>query len=301
MVQTVLPFWVQILVTLNLYWIYILPAVLLGGIFGLMRMFTMPLLTRNPHELVIIFGSSKAKVYKVVGRYLPFFLTKKGAYWFSDAAPLGHNLLHVYFEGVNQPVYALKRNVDKESHIMSHRENITQIKGHTVLIPPSMRTFARNWVLIIKYGTPADKDKPAPITVELKTAKSVGLGKQPYKLGLFKRIGVYQVSQQVAEGANASKQLQTITVQNVIEKVGGNVKGMNFSSSFSGRLIKNVRRVERNWQMLLTGGFDMRVILVMIVMFGIIAMAYLLFLAPNAPLSPQAQLPPPPPGVKLPN
>lgn len=307
MVDMPLPFWFQILVTLNLYWVYILPAVLIGGVFGFLRLFTMPLLTRNPHELVIILGANKAKIYKVVSRHLPFFLTKRGAYWFSEPKALGHNLIHVYFEGINQPVYELKRNPDKESHVMSHRDNIVSIKSHTVIIPPGVSSFTRNWVLVIKsekVGAPVKvgekMEQAENITIKLVPAKVVGLGKQPYKIGFFKHIGVYRLTEATAEGANtsASKELQSVTVQTIIEKVGGTAKGMNFSSSFSFRLIRNVRRIERNWQLMLTGGFDPRIILALIIMLGMIAMAYFLFLSPDAPFS--AKLPPPPPGLNVP-
>lgn len=254
------PLWFTILVYINLYfgeyWYALFPAMASAIPLILVRMFAFPLLTRNPAELIIIFGPTKARVIKVTSKVLPFFTFKNNLYWFAEPIEVGHNLLHIYVEGVNQPITNLERNPDKEANMLSLREFTKQTTSHNIIIPPSMKSFIRSWVLIVKGGK-----------VELKTASEAGVkGKQLYRLGVFKRIGLYMMKEVEVEAENSSSSakelLQTVTVQMIQQKIGNIVKGTNFSSRYAFKILKRARYVEINWINMLTGAFDMRMLLI---------------------------------------
>jgi len=287
------PIWFNILVYIQLYfktyWYILYPALIGVAPFVLVRTFSIPLLTRNPAELVLIFGPRKVTVLKVTSHYLPFFVHKQRLYWFTEPLPMGNNLVHIYFEAVNQDVVHLDRLPDKEANILSLREYFKQVSPQHVNIPPSMKTFNKNWVLIV--NEPEGK-------VELKTAREAGLkGKQYYQIGILKRIGLYHIVAQEVESTTASStakpQLITLTVQSVFEKLGDIVKGNNFSSRMAYKIIKRARYLEINWVRLLLGDFDWRLILVILLVIAAIAGIYFLF--PQGDLS---SLGPPPAGIK---
>jgi hypothetical protein len=261
------------------------PAIGAGGFLIAIKMFTMPLLTRNPAELVIILGPNRATVLKVKQKTLPYFQFRKSLYWFAEPIPVGHNLVHVYFEGVNQPITSLERNKDKISNLIGIRDNDKQIAKHQVIIPPSIKSFTKSWVLVLKNNT-----------IELMTSKEAGLkGKQRYKIGVLKRIGIYQTvtQEQTLDNASASAhaELQQITLQTVLQKLGDVVKGGNFNSRYSYKLLRKIRHTEINWIRMLTGAFDWRIIMVIVIIIAIAALMYFL----SQQFSPGA----PPPGVKL--
>lgn len=271
------PIWFTILVYINLYftqyWYALFPA--MGSIIPLvlLRTFSFPLLTRNPAELIIIFGPTKAKVIRVTSRVLPFFTYKNNLYWFSEPAQVGHNLLHIYFEGVNQPLTHLERLQGKVGDIISLREFTKQTASHAVILPPSSKSFIRSWVLIVNGDQ-----------VELKTTKEAGVkGKQQYKIGIMKRIGLYmmQTVEVEAEGENssetASQVLQTITAQTIQQKIGNITKGTNFSSRYAFKILKRARHVESNWTKLLLGEFDWRLIIIIVAVIAIFALIFFVF------------------------
>lgn len=68
--------------------LYIVPAIIGGVIVYMMKFWTCPLITRNGSELTLILGPDKSQVLKVTSRYMPFFTTKKGAYWFGQGKPV---------------------------------------------------------------------------------------------------------------------------------------------------------------------------------------------------------------------
>lgn len=265
------PIWFNILIYIQLYfsqyWYVLFPAIFGAIPLVLVRTFAMPLLTRVPHELVIIFSPRRATVLKVVSRYLPYFVHKQRLYWFDEPHQVGNNILHIYFEGVNQPITHLERIPHKESNILSLREYYNQTKSHHIILPPSLKSFGREWALIINDTTKK---------VELKTAREAGVkGKQFYKIGLLKRIGVFRVKQIEAQGSNSSAsakaELVTVTVQSIQQKLGDVVKDNNFSSRLAYKIIKKTRKIETDWIMMLTGAMDMKIVIVllMIVLLGV--------------------------------
>jgi len=282
------------------YYYVLYPAILGGGGFALLRMFTMPLITRTPHELIIILRPNSYKVIKRVSNNLPYFMFKKGLYWFADPLPLGNNLVHVYFEGVNQPITHLARIDTKEADMLAQREYFNETKSHTVLLPVSMKVFTTNWALILNQIEEGHGDeKTISYKLQLLTNKEAGIkGRQQYRGGFFKRLGLYVSTQVAAEGevGNASSEdLQSITVQTVVKRLGGVVRGTNFSSTYGAKILKGVKKLERDWYMLLTGALDMRIIIVLMVMVLAIVAVFLLFKPGDI-----SSLPPPPPGVTLP-
>lgn len=288
-----LPLWVNVLIFMQQYSMYLYPTILIGGAIGFLRMFTMPLITRTPQELIVMLGPGKAKIIKVTNRYLPFFIYRRGLYWFSQPIEIGHNLVHLYFEGINQPITALDRNGDKEADILAQREFIKQTKSHTVYIPVSMKVFSVNWALILKEVEGEDGTKKH--MVKLVPSKELKIkGRAQYRIGFFKRIGIYMATEQVAEGSNASDSLQTLTVQTVMSKLGAAVKGTNFSSVYAAKILKATKKIERDWIMMLTGAFDMRIIIVLMITILAIVAVFLLFKPGDI-----SSLGPAPPGVHL--
>lgn len=284
-ISTAILIYIQLVFTQ--FWYISFPA-LVGSIpIILIRTFAFPLLTRNPTELILIFGPNRARVMKVRQRVHPFFSYRNNLYWFDDPIEVGHNLYHIYIEGVNQPLTRLTRNQEKEANIMSLREYDKPL-GHNIMIPPSFDSFIRNWVLIIK-----------PEGGELKPASEVKevRGKLRYKIGLLKRIGLFIVEPKVqeVEGANASGNAETVltmvTMQMIQQKLGPVTKGTNFSSRYAFKILKRTRYVEINFIKMLTGAFDFRIILIILII--VAAMAGIYFLMPSGDIGP------PPPGVTL--
>lgn len=266
------PLTVVILVYLQLYfsqfWYALFPAMAFGTYFGGMKLFTFPLHTRNPVELVVIFKPSRAIVLKVTDKSLPYFTHKNQLYWFGEPHTVGNNLLHLYFSGVNQPITHLDRVATKESDIITLREFTKQVTGHNIRIPAGRRAFIRNWVLIIKNGE-----------VKLQTLKESGLkGRQRYKINVLTRIGLYMTQEIEAESTNtsANARLQSVTIQTIQQKIGDKVRGTNFSSRLAYKIIKRARYVEINWVRLLTGGFDWKIIMfLLLIVIGAVGVYFL--------------------------
>jgi hypothetical protein len=198
------------------------------------------------------------------------------------------SLLHIYVDAVNQPVYSLKRNTSKTMDLVIHRGVKTEVAGHKLIIPPKF-AFGNNWKLLIYPETNE--------AVWQKTRE-----KQPYKLNFFVRMGVYivrtvRVETGVAStNTNAESQqvLEAVTVQKIVDQVGGTIKDSNYSSTFAYSLMKNIKHFERMWVATLLGAMDMRIVIILLVMVAGIAM-YFMIPAPSL-----ESLGPPPPGVKIP-
>jgi hypothetical protein len=255
------------------------------------RLLAFPLITRNPHELVVLLGANKATIRSVVDKHLPFFTLKKGAYWYGDGLQCEGNTLHVYTENVNQPVHTLKRMPNKEVDVMRYKNTsqwaARQTKPHKVLLPPLTRkVFVRDYVLILK------KD-----TAELVPAKDSGLkGKQPYKIGFFRRLGVYEMAEneKAVESTNASDVVQSVTVQTVLQKIGNIHQHTNFSSVAALTIINKVRRDDRHLVRRLTGSMDPRLIMAIVMIAGIAAIGLMMWFVFKPDVS---SLPPPPPEI----
>lgn len=282
------------------YWYILFPAMGSSIPMILIKVFAFPLLTRNPAELILIFGSKKVTVLRRTSSYLPYFVHKQRLYWFGEPHEVGNNRLHLYFEGINQSITRLERNQDKEKDMISLREFFKQTSPHNVRIPPSMKSFIRSWVLIIHEDEReiTDKDgkaKKVPnVWIELKTSREMKLPqKQYYTIGVLKRIGIYRVKNQIVEAENASgvakQELVTLTVQAVMEKLGDVVKGTNFSSRLAFKILKRTRDLELHWTQWLLGEFDWR--LIMILLLVIVAFVGIFFISNS--FSPGA----PPPGI----
>jgi hypothetical protein len=262
------PFWFVILVYIqqyfSQYWYILFPAMASIIPMLLIKLFAFPLLTRNPAELILIFGPRKVTVLRRISGYLPYFAFKQRMYWFAEPHQVGNNLLHLYFEGLNQPITHLERNQDKEKDIISLREFNKQTASHNIRIPPSLKSFIRSWALIIDETTVVD-GKPV-ISLELVPSRVAKVPqKQSYNIGVLKRIGLYRRMNKVAEGetssGTANQELVTLTVQKVQEKLGDVVKGTNFSSRLAWKILKRTRDLELNWVRWLLGEFDWRIIM----------------------------------------
>lgn len=289
---------IEILAILYSFNFYIVPFVAMGAVVYLMKMWTCPMITRNPCELAILFGPDRAQVYKVTRRLAPFFTTKDGNYWFGAGktvavtqpsknikaakkglfggrrgkqgpaptvasredheafkpAPVPKNKLHVFVEGVNQPVDQLDRMETKLADLTVHYRPLKQIKRQTVRFPKVSLAFERNWALIVKNEG-----------YELRPTRE----KQPHKVNFFVRVGLYienkaENAKSVAESENTSaSDLLSVTIQTVKEKVGDTEQNANFSAAFARNILRQVRWMERNWIGLLTGASNMLPLLIM--------------------------------------
>lgn len=196
------------------------------------------------------------------------------------------SMLHVYVDAVNQPIYSLVRNTSKVMDLVVHRGVRPEITGHKLLLPPRL-AFGNNWRLVIN---------PKENTCYWQKTRE----KQPYKLNFFVRIGVYIIREVKVEvgaastNSNAETQevLEAVTVQKVVDSVGGVIKNVNFSSAAAYNLMKQIRFFERMWVPTLLGAMDMRIIVIILIMVAGIAV-YLMM--PKADVS---QLGPPPDSIK---
>jgi hypothetical protein len=253
------------------------------------RLLAFPLVTRNPHELVVLLGSNKAEVRAVKDKHLPFFTLKRGAYWYGEGVECEGNVIHVYTENINQPVNGLTRIPNKEIDIMRYKTTsqwaARQTKPHKVLLPPlSRKAFIRDYVLVL------NEDK-----AELVPTKESGLkGKMPYKIGFFRRLGVYETIEKEQESTNASDTLQSITVQSILQKVGSVHQHTNYSSVAAKSIIDKVRRDDRHLVRRLTGSMDPRLVMALVMIAGIAAIGLMMYFVFKPDV---ASLGPPPPEI----
>lgn len=316
----------QLLDVLIFFWVYkffIIPSVAIGATMYLVRIFAFPLLSRNPCELVVIMGPDRVKIKRVKERLLPYFLHRKGAYWFTDAKTL------TKVEGVKKKTATRPKKPSrfaKKQNVLEMPEVTAETQESESRIP-----FAQNKIHVYVdavnqpvYDLVRMENKITDITSAHGMARQVKSHsiqippsfasftknwvlkiysdhceleatkiKQPFKVSFLTRLGVVLVGkEQAVESGNASDVLQSVTVQTVMQKIGSIEQNANFSASWMFQCIKAVNLLEKNWMRYLTGAMDMRFLLVVIGVIAVIAM-YVLFVGPPT-------LPPPPAGVKMP-
>lgn len=248
----------NILVYLNLYGYYVTPTFALGLYYAIVRIFANPLVTRNPHELVIIAAPNRVYIAKVVSRYLPFFTHKKGAYWFSNPVTDGFNKFHVYIDGINQPITNLERSESKVNDLITNREYIKQVKSHNPFLIRKM-SFGKNFALVIDPSAPAGQNAQLIRTKE----------PQPFRLRLLVRFGIYiKVKQEIesedgSSNGNSNSRLVQLTTQTILQQVNTVQENSNFSASYASKILKTLSGLEKNWLNYLSGAFDWKIILVL--------------------------------------
>ena len=140
-----------------MYGYYILVAILPISYYIWLKIFSFPLITRKPHELLLIITPEKLKIKKIKSRLYPFFSFCKGLYWFSDPFEDvdSNNQFHVYIEGVNQSLGdmskdgTLKRRANKLDELTTNTEKINEISGHGVLLPRNIKVHLHRHYQII--------------------------------------------------------------------------------------------------------------------------------------------------------
>lgn len=203
-----------------------------------------------------------------------------------DPAPVPKNNVHVYIQGINQPVDQLERMETKYSDLTAHWKFVKQTKSQGVRFPKISLAFERNWALVVK------KDGS-----ELRPTKQP----QPQKVNWRTRIGLYVTKDvwdemQRASSENAtitstststnttsteSGDLLSVTIQKVTDIVGDVQQNANFSASFARDLLRDIRWMERSFLNKLIGVVDM--LPLMIIIGGAVAVIAVLLLYPSGP------------------
>jgi len=313
-----------------LYGVYIIPPGAAFAVAYMIRIWSFPLITRNPHELVIMVNAGKVKIHKVKDNSRPLFTTKKGLYFFAESLPVtiqhkltikthkpllfkktqmpeleqtneqqlvklsfAENRILLYSQDINQPLTDLTMMKTKIQNILTHYVPTKAVGSHAVQIPASLKwVFWRNWQLEVRSDS----------TIVLQPVRE----RQPLRVNFFIRMGiVFPSKQQQAikeastSAAASEKTMQSgdglLSIQKITQSLGDIERTSNMSAAFYLDIVKKLRKLHsRKWMMQLTGQFDAR--LIFIVVGALAAIVLVLFmLQPN-----MSMLPPAPPGVKFP-
>lgn len=266
---------VNVLIYLDIYWIYITPTFAIGFYAILLQYFQMPLITNKIHELVVMVSPEKIKVKKVTSRVMPFFQTKKGVYWFDtpchDVDSL--NQMHVYIDEINQPITKMKRRANKVNDLMTNLYKAKQVTGHKIIILRNLKKhFHRHWSLVVD---------PTTNMFQLSQVAT----KQPLKINFWHSLGIYiQESQQVEtekeieSTGGQNLKVRQLTTQTILQELKYIQEHSYYSSSYALNLWKQLVNVEHNFMTWLSGSVDTKLVLVFLAFMGVCGIALMYFL-----------------------
>lgn len=269
----------DILIFLNIYGIYLLVALVPVSYYVWLKIFSFPLITRKPHELLLILTPEKLKIKKIKSRLYPFFAFKKGLYWFSDPFEdvESNNQFHVYIEGINQSLGdmskdgTLKRRQNKLDELTTNTEKINEITSHSVVIPRNIKGHLhRHYQIILD-----------PMTHKLQifpTEKSQSLRYSFWHTVGFALQSDEQTEQETEiESGESNKQkliLTNLTTQVIINKIKF-IQEYKYYSSFSAyTLLRRIRRANYNFVRWVMGSMNPMIFVLLITVFGAIALVY---------------------------
>lgn len=269
----------DILIFLNIYGIYLMVALVPITYYIWIKIFTLPLITRKPHEILLILTPEKVKIKKIKSRLYPFFAFKKGLYWFSDPFEdvESNNQFHVYIEGINQSLGdmsedgTLKRRANKIDELTTDTEKINEITGHSVLLPKNIKAHMHRHYQIV-LDPMSHKLQITPV----KTPQSL-------RYSFWHTVGFAIQSTEETEieteiesgGSNQQKLILTdLTTQVIINKIKF-IQEYKYYSSFSAyTLLRRIRRANMNFVRWVMGSMNPMIILILILVCGGIALVY---------------------------
>lgn len=253
-----------------------------------LKIFSFPLITRKPHEILLILTPEKLKIKKIKSRLYPFFAFKKGLYWFSDPFEdvESNNQFHVYIEGINQSLGdmsedgTLKRRANKIDELTTNTEKINEVTGHSILLPKNIKAHMhRHYQIVLD---------PMSHKLQITPTKTP----QSLRYSFWHTIGfaiqsVEQVEQETeleSGGQNQQKLILTdLTTQVIINKIKF-IQEYKYYSSFSAyTLLRKIRRANLNFVRWVMGSINPMIIVLLIMVFGGIALVYfgMPFLTPD--------------------
>ena len=265
-----------------MYGYYILVAIVPVSYYIWLKIFSFPLITRKPHELLLIITPEKLKIKKIKSRLYPFFTFCKGLYWFSDPFEdvESNNQFHVYIEGVNQSLGdmskdgTLKRRSNKIDELTTNTEKINEIKGHGVLLPRNIKGHLhRHYKIILDPIAHKLQIFPTDKTQSLNYSfwHTIGFAIQT------EEPTEHQETEVEMESGGQIKQkllLTDLTTQIIINKIKF-IQEYKYYSSFSAyTLLRKIRRANTNFVRWVLGSMNPMILLLLIFIFGGIALVY---------------------------
>lgn len=270
----------DILIYLDIYGIYILISLAPVSYYIWLKIFSFPLITRKSHELLLILTPEKIIIKKIKSRLYPFFAFHRGLYWFSDPFEDvdSNNQFHVYIEGINQSLGdmetdgTLKRRKNKIDEITSNTERINQIIGHSVKIPKNIKGhMTRHWQIIIDPMSHKLKILPTDKSQSLKYSFYHTVG---FAIQSTEQTESEKEMEMESQNKNQKLVLTELTTQVIINKIKF-IQEYKYYSSFSAYiLLRKIRKANMNFVRWVLGSIDPRLILILITVFGSIALVY---------------------------
>lgn len=261
----------DLLVWINIYGIYLAIAFVPCTYYIWLRIFSFPLITRKPQELLLMLTPEKVTIKKVKSRELPFFKLRKGLYWFSEPFQDidSNNKFHVFIEGLNQALTETERRENKVDELITYTEKINSLSNHKILFPKNIKAHMhRHYMITLEPHTKLLKLTPVD-------------ERQNHRYSFVHSIG-FQIQEQnlnedqtqdiESESSSGNLVFTQLTTQSILKKIKF-IQEYNYFSSFSAyQLSKKIKRMNRNFVMWLLGSFDVRILILLIAVFGSIAM-----------------------------
>jgi hypothetical protein len=185
------------------------------------------------------------------------------------------NQVHIFSHPINQPIHNMKRREAKIGEITHNNNNPRRLKGHGIWIMQNPRLhFHRHYQLIVDHTSTFYKLIP----VKQRQQFSIGFW---HSLGIIvqKEVEVEGKEIEVEGGTSAGKQLvqQTITTQVIAQQMSEILDYPNFSASRMFTILKRRAKIESpyGFEAWISGKFDMRIILLLAGMLGVVACIFL--------------------------
>lgn len=266
----------DILIWMNLYGIYILIAFVPSVYYIWIKIFSFQLITRKNHELLIMITPEKTTIRKIKSREMPFFKYLKGLYWFSEPFEDtdSNNKFHVFIQGINQSLSEIERRPNKLDELLTYTENFKALTKHSIIIPKNIKAHMhRHYMITLE-----------PLSKQLKLTPVKD--RQNHRLSFYHTLGFQiqselQTAQEIKNTTSSSENIPSnnivftqLTTQTILQKIKY-IQEYNYFSSYSAYLLsRKIKKLNTNFFFWLLGTFDPRIIIVLVAMFGAIAMVW---------------------------
>lgn len=259
------------LIWLNIYGYYVLGAFVPSVYYIWLRIFSFPIFSRKSHEVVLMITPESVKIKKIKTRIMPFFIYKKGIYWFSepfeDFEKKSKNKFHVFIEGINQELSETSRRDNKVDEILTYPERVKALAPHKVLLPNNLKDhMQRHYVLTIE---PQNKVFKLTATKE----------RQNHKYSFYHTLGIqiqsFKEPEEIESETESSNAVLTqLTTQTILSKIKYIQEYAYFSSYSTYLLWRKIKKMNSNFVFWLLGTIDPKILIVLILMFGSIALVW---------------------------
>lgn len=207
------------------------------------------------------------------------------------------NSIHIFTHAVNQPIYKMDRRQSKVDEILHNEANPKKIAGHGVWLMQNPKLhFHRHFQLFIDPTGSLYKLVP----VKERQQFSIGFW---HSLGIVMQKEVEIEEQKELDGSTskaAGKQLigTVVTTHIVLEQMKVVQDYQNFSASRAFKLLQRRAKLESpyGFNAWIQGSFDVRILLLLAGMVGVVAVIFLMFHGGGGSTTPGT---PPSAGVKI--